>query len=229
MKHTDTSGAGATTTINFTTVAINYSLAKRATSTSNLETATVGGQTYIKIPYELRMTSTSATTIYIDELVDIPVNVAIFDTGTARITDATRTTATISDPTYISSESALNPRPIHFVGPFGISSAKPVILTYKLMVPAITTTYTNQAYGMVGDFKIGASASAIPQVVVATTSGSTSVTAETSTVTSAVEAITTNATDVDTKTATLNATIDPNGNGGTALFQYGTSSSLSSC
>jgi hypothetical protein len=65
MKHTDTSGSGATATINFSTVAINYSLAKRATSTSNLETATVGGNTYLKIPYELRMTSTSATTTYI--------------------------------------------------------------------------------------------------------------------------------------------------------------------
>ncbi len=52
MKHTDTSGSGATATINFATVAINYSLAKRATATSNLETATVGGQTYLKIPYE---------------------------------------------------------------------------------------------------------------------------------------------------------------------------------
>jgi hypothetical protein len=174
------------------------------------------------------MTSTSATTTYIDEIVDIPVNVGIFDTGTARITDATRSNATLSDPTYISSEANLNPRPIHFVGPFGISSANPVTLTYKLMVPAVSTTYTNQAYAMVGDLKIGATASTIPQVRVTTTSGSTSVTAETSTVTSAVEAITTNATNIDTRTATLNATVDPNGNGGTAVFQYGTNPSLTS-
>lgn len=228
MKHSDTGGAGATRTLNFAPVSVNYSLAKRATSTSNLETTTVGGNTYLKVPYEIKMTSTSATKTFLDEITDIPASAGIFDTGSARITDADRTNISIPDPTYVSTEANLNPRPIHFVGPFSITSSSPVILTYKLLLPAVTATYTNQAYAMVGDLKIGATASTIPQVAVNTTSGSTGITTETTTVTSAVEAITVNATDVDTKTATLNATIDPNGNGGTAVFQYGTSASLAS-
>ena len=228
MKHTTTTDAGATATINFSTVSINYSLAKRATATTNLETTTVGGATYLKIPYELKLTSTSATTVYIDELVDIPSNKAIFETGTARVTDVDRTNIAIADPTFIASEANLNPRPFHFVGPFALNSSKPIILTYKMLVPAVTATYTNDAYAMVGDLKIGASASTIPQVSITTSESSTSITQETTTVTTAVEAITNPASNIDTRTATLNATIDPNGNPGTAVFQYGTSASLTS-
>ena len=228
MKHTDTNGSGATATLSFSTVAINYNLAKTVTSNSNLETTTVSGTTYLKVPYQLKITSTSSTQTTVDEIVDVPPSSTSFSTGSARLTDVNNSNVTLSDPTYIASESSLNPRPMHFVGPFTVSSATPVTLTYTMLLPNVSTTYTNQAYAIVGDLKVGATASTIPQVTVTSTSGSTTVTSETANVTSAVEAITNAASDVDTKTATMNATIDPNGNGGTAIFQYGTSPSLAS-
>ena len=228
MKHTNTDASAAKATLSFSTVAINYNLAKTVTSNSNLETTTVGGTTYLKVPYQLKITSTSSTQTTVDEIVDVPPSTTSFSSGSARLTDVNNSNVTLSDPTYIAAESSLNPRPMHFVGPFTVSSATPVTLTYTMLLPNISTTYTNQAYALVGDLKIGATASTIPQVTVTSTSGSTTVTSETSNVTSAVEAITNAASDVDTKTATMNATIDPNGNGGTAIFQYGTSSSLSS-
>lgn len=228
MKHTDTNGSGATATLSFSTVVINYNLAKTVTSNSNLETTTVSGTTYLKVPYQLKITSTSSTQTTVDEIVDVPPSSTSFSTGSARLTDVNNSNVTLSDPTYISSESSLNPRPMHFVGPFTVSSSTPITLTYTMLLPNISTTYTNQAYAIVGDLKVGATASTIPQVTVTSTSGSTTVTSETANVTSAVEAITNAASDVDTKTATMNATIDPNGNGGTAIFQYGTSPSLAS-
>ena len=226
MKHTNTQDAGAIATLNFSTVSINYNLNKTVTSNSNLETTTVAGTTYLKVPYRLTVTSTSSTQTSIDELVDIPPSTTSFLTNTAVLTDVNNTNVTLSDPTYIASESGLNPRPMHFVGPFVVSSSRSIVLNYTMLLPNITATYTNQAYAMVGDLKVGATASTIPQVTVTSTSGSNNVTSETSNVTTGVDAITNSATDVDTKTATLNATIDPNGNGGTAEFQYGTSPSL---
>ena len=72
MKHTDTNGSGATATLSFSTVAINYNLAKTVTSNSNLETTTVSGTTYLKVPYQLKITSTSSTQTTVDEIVDVP-------------------------------------------------------------------------------------------------------------------------------------------------------------
>ena len=187
MKHTDTS-SGATT-ISFSAVSINYNLSKTVTSNSNLETTTVSGTTYLKVPYQLKITSTSSTQTSVDEIVDVPPSTASFSSGTARITDINNSNVTLSDPTYISSESSLNPRPIHFVGPFTVSSSTPITLNYTMLLPNISTTYTNQAYAMVGDLKVGATASTIPQVVVTSTSGSNSVTSETSNVTTGVEEI----------------------------------------
>ena len=226
MKHSDTTASGATATLSFSTVAINYSLAKRTTSNSNLETTTVAGTTYLKVPYELKLTSTSTTATFVDEIVDTPQSGTSFLSGSAKLTDVTNSNVVISDPTYILAEANLNPRPNHFVGPFQIDSTHPVILTYTMLLPAVKTTYTNQAYAQVGDLRIGATASTIPQVTVTTSDTSTTITVDTTTVTTAVQANTDPATNIDTKTATMNATIDPNGNGGTAIFQYSTSPSL---
>ena len=99
-----------------------------------------------------------------DEIVDKPSSSAIFYTGSATITDATRTNVTISDPTYLASEASLSPRPIHFIGPFQGSSARTVILRYKMWLPANGSTYSNTAYALIGDQSIGSSASAIPKV-----------------------------------------------------------------
>ena len=126
-------------------------------------TATAG-VTYVAIPYVETITSTSSSTFIVDEIVDKPSSSAIFYTGSATITDATRTNVTISDPTYLASEASLSPRPIHFIGPFQGSSARTVILRYKMWLPANGSTYSNTAYALIGDQSIGSSASAIPKV-----------------------------------------------------------------
>jgi hypothetical protein len=71
-KHTDTTATGGTRTLTFTAPTINYTLSKVVTSNSSLETTTVGGATYVKVPYQLTVTSSSSTQTNIDELVDTP-------------------------------------------------------------------------------------------------------------------------------------------------------------
>ena len=234
MKHTDLGGFGSTT-ITFSSFTIPQTIQKGITSSSNLETGTAAtiagataGLTYVAIPYVETITSTSSSTFTIDEIVDKPSTSAIFYTGSATITDATRTNVTISDPTYIASEASLSPKPIHFIGPFQGSSARTVILRYKMWLPANGSTYSNTAYAEIGDQKIGASASAIPRVDATTGNGTGTITVVTTTESLLPEVLTNPATDVDTTVATINATVDPNANAGTVKFQYGTSSSLAS-
>ena len=234
MKHTDL-GAFGSTTITFSSFTIPQTIQKGITSSSNLETGTAAtiagataGLTYVAIPYVETITSTSSSTFTIDEIVDKPSSSAIFYTGSATITDATRTNVTISDPTYIASEASLSPRPIHFIGPFQGSFARTVILRYKMWLPANGSTYSNTAYAEIGDQTIGASASAIPKVNATTGNGTGTITVVTTTESLLPEVFTNPATDVDTTVATINATVDPNANAGTIKFQYGTSSSLAS-
>lgn len=234
MKHTDLAAFGSTT-ISFSSFTIPQTLQKGITSNSNLETGTAAtisgataGVTYVAIPYVETITSTSSSTFIVDEIVDKPSTSAIFYTGSATITDATRTNVTISDPTYISSEASLSPRPIHFIGPFQGSSARTVILKYKMWLPANGSTYTNTAFAQIGDQTIGASASAISKVNATTGNGTGSITVVTTTESLLPEVLTNPATNVDTTVATMNANVDPNANAGTIKFQYGTSSSLAS-
>jgi hypothetical protein len=235
MKHSDTTATGSTATLIFSSFTIPQTIQKAISSLSNLETGTAStisganpGVTYVAIPYVETITSTSSSTFTVDEIVDQPSSSAIFYSGSTRITDATRTNAAIADPTYLASEASISPRPIHFVGPFQGSSARTVVLTYKLWLPANGSTYSNTAYALIGDQKIGSSASAIPKVNATTTSGSGSISAVVTTESLAPEATTDPASGVDTRTATLNGTIDANANAGTVKFQYGTSASLSS-
>ena len=234
MKHTDL-GAFGSTTITFSSFTIPQTIQKGITSSTNLETGTAStiagataGLTYVAIPYVETITSTSSSTFTIDEIVDKPSTSAIFYTGSATITDATRTNVTISDPTYIASEASLSPRPIHFIGPFQGSSARTVILRYKMWLPANGSTYSNTAYAEIGDQKIGASASAIPKVDATTGNGTGTITVVVTTESLVPEVLTNPATNIDTTVATMNATVDPNANAGTIKFQYGTSPSLAS-
>lgn len=80
IKHADTTATGATVTINFASVSINASLTKSVTSTTGLQTVAcsvsctvpggANGQTYAAVPYRLTATSTTATQIAVDEIID---------------------------------------------------------------------------------------------------------------------------------------------------------------
>lgn len=234
IKHADTTATGATVDINFSGVSINASLTKSVTATTGLQTVTCGGSctvpggtngmTYVAVPYRLSGTSTTATTIAIDEIIDRPESGVIYKPGSATITDIGRTSAAIDDPSYVASESALVPRPLHFVGPFNLNSSTSARLDYVMWVPV--GSYTNTAYAKVGDLLIGANAAAMSKVIV-TSDGSSTVGVVTTTEDLGVLATTDQATDITTSTATLHGTVDPNGaNPLTATFEYGTNANL---
>ena len=189
----------------------------------------------ITIQYTLTLTTTSTSNVVVDEFVDKPNNSATFIAGSATIVDVNRASATtISDPTYISSESAQNPRPVHFVGPFTLKSTRSAVITYKMTLPCsgTPTSYSNTAYASIGTLILGSSATTMPTVTATTTaSGGSSCTAptpETSSTTISVYAQTQPAT-WTSSTAVLNGYVNPYGVAGGAvmLFRYDTSSTLS--
>lgn len=234
IKHADTSATGATLDISFSATQINASLAKTVTSTTGLATATctetcvvpggVNGATYVAVPYLLEATTNTATTVKLDEFVDTPAEGVIFKPGSASITDIGRSAVAVDDPVFISSESGAVPRPIHFVGPFTMSSATPASLSYTMWVPV--GTYANSAYAKLGDTIVGVNPSAMSQVTVVS-NGTSTVTSTTGTVTLGVVITTDPATSIDTTIATINGTVDPNGTTPlTGEFKYGTDPAL---
>ncbi len=234
IKHADTTATGATLNINFSGVGIHASLTKSVTQTTGLTVVTCGGScsvpggingaTYAAVPYRLTGSSSSATTVSMDEIIDQPGTGVIYKPGSAKITDIGRTNVTIDDPSYLASESAMVPRPLHFVGPFSFNSGTTASLDYTMWVP--TGTATNTAYAKVGDLLIGANASAMSEVIVTSTGdGTVGVTITTQGL--GVIADTQPATSITSTAGTLGGIVDPNGATPlTAQFQYGTSSSL---
>jgi hypothetical protein len=231
VKHTDQSGA---IDVTFGALAVNAALTKGVTATSGLTVITCGssctvpgglsGMTYVAVPYRLTGTSTTATTLNIDEFVDKPENGLIFKPGSAKITDIGRTNVTIADPIYFASEASLSPRPVHFAGPFQMNSTTSAVLDYTMYVPV--GSYANVAYATVGDLTVGANAAAMSRVTV-TSTGTSSVGVTVDTVGSGVVTTTDAATGITTSAATLNGTVDPNGATPlTGQFEYGTSASL---
>ncbi len=229
VKHADTTGAGSTATLSFTSFSTNYTLSKTVVDAGTPSTTTIGSTNYVSVRYKLTATSTSSTETAIDEIVDTPSTSAVFNTSfDVKLNDIYNTTSggvTISDPITLSSESGLSPPPLHFPGPFYLKSGTTAEITYEMWIPQTTGTYSNTAFIRVGDLKVGASASTIPKVTV-TTNGTTTVTSSTSTESLTVDAVTQPATSIATTSATLNATIDPNGVGGTAQFEWGTDPTL---
>jgi uncharacterized repeat protein (TIGR01451 family) len=235
IKHADTTAVGSTLDISFSSVSINASLAKSVTSTTGLQTVTCGGScsvpggvngtTYVAVPYRITATSSTATTVSIDEIVDQPATGVIFKPSSATITDIGRTAVAIDDPSYIASESGLTPRPIHFTGPFNFNSGTSVQLNYVMWVPS--GSYTNTAFAKIGDLLIGASTTAMSKVVV-TSDGSGTVGVVVTTESLGVVISTDQATSITSSTGTMNGTIDPNGATPlTAQFEYSTNSNLS--
>ncbi|HSX43023.1 MAG TPA: hypothetical protein VLF59_02955, partial [Candidatus Saccharimonadales bacterium] len=234
IKHADTTATGATVNLNFSSVSINASLTKNVTSTTGLSTVTcssscvvpggTNGTTYTAVPYRLTAASTNSTAVTLDEIVDQPQTGVIYKTGTARITDIGRTSTAIDDPSYLSSEASLNPRPLHFVGPFNFSLATSAYLDYQMWVP--TGAYTNTAYAKLGDLLIGANASAMSKVII-TPDGSGTIGVSVTTESLGVIVTTMPATSITSSAATINGTVDPNGTTPlTGTFQYSTAADL---
>ena len=227
IKHTaiDANGTG---TINATAVTVSASIIKQINSTSysSYPAVTIGSSNYNEVPYKI--TLSSSTSVTTDEIVDTPPTGAIYKIGSAQLKIGSGAAATIADPETLTSESSMNPRPLHFVGPFTTSSSSSIILTYTLYVPAITGTYTNTAYAKIGDQQVVASSRvAIPGLTVTVGGdGKVSGSTETSTALSPVPT-TTPATAIANTSTTINGSIDANGATTTGFFEWSTSATLS--
>jgi len=233
VKHSDTGATGATLDITFSSLAVNAALTKSVTATTGLTVedcnspCSVPGASsgiYVEVPYRLTAASTTATTLTIDEFVDTPGTGIIFKPGSATITDIGRTDVAVSNPVYIASESGLDPRPYHFIGPFTLNSGTTATLNYKMWVPV--GSFSNIAYASIGDLRVGATSSAMSRITV-TSTGTSTVGVVSDTVGFSVAAITDPATSITSTTATINGTVDPNGAAIlTGQFEYGTSPTL---
>ena len=166
IKHSVIDSNG-TAPIDASAATIPASIAKALESTNyaSFATATIGGNPYIEVPYKITLSTTSTTELKADKIVDVPASGGIYKTGSTKISIGGVTAVTYSDPETLTSESTLNPRPLHFFGPFTFSSTSNIVLTYKIYIPATQGLYTNSATGFIGDRRIISSTTAsIPAV-----------------------------------------------------------------
>jgi hypothetical protein len=220
IKHTDISGSSSGT-INTTAAPINITVTKAAALRSPLAYETVSGTEYSLVDYTVTLTNSSGTS-RVDQVVDTPGTGVIYKTGTAKAAGST-----ISDPVKLSTESSMTPQPIHFVGPFTITSGTPLLITYTMYVPkTVSTIFTNTAVAYSGSQIIGASSSTTSGATVTNGSGGTPTGTGTTTVTLNPVAVTFFATSIGTTTAVLNGTVDGNGQTPTYFFEWATNSSL---
>ena len=228
IKHTAIDSNG-TATLNAASSTIAASISKTVGSISyaSYATATINGQPYNEVPYQITLSSTTSTTT--DEVVDTPPSGAIYKSGSTQLKIGSGSAATIANPETLTSESSLNPQPLHFIGPFTTASGSSVVLTYTMYVPATAGTYTNTAYAKVGDQQVAASGGvAIPGVRI-TVGGDGKVSGST-TISVALKptALTGAVTNIATTTATIGGSIDANDTTTAGSFEWGTSSTLAS-
>jgi hypothetical protein len=228
IKHTAIDANG-TATLNASAASITASLTKTVSSTSysSYPTATINGSSYNEVPYKITLSSTSNTTT--DEVVDTPPVGAIYKTGSTTVKVGSASAAAAADPETITAESALNPRPLHFVGPFSTTSSSSIVISYTMYVPAVAGTYTNTAYAKIGDQQVVASTGvAIPGVNI--TVGGDGKVSNSVTTTVALKPVpqTGPATAVTSSTATISGSIDANDTTTAGYFEWGTLSNLSS-
>jgi len=230
IKHSVIDGNG-TATINASSATIPATIAKGLVSTNyaGFPTATIGPTSYIEVPYKITLSTTSSTALKADKIVDVPAAGGIYKTGSTQISIGGATAVSYSDPETLTSESSLNPRPLHFFGPFTFSSSSNVVLTYKIYIPAVQGLYSNSATGFIGDRRIVSSTTAsIPAVNVTIGSGGTITGSETKTVQLLPDPLTKPASSIDTSTATINGSINANDTTTAGYFEWGTSSTLAS-
>lgn len=220
IKHTDLTSTPSAS-INTQSTSISLTVVKSVTSTSGLAERTVDGTTYFEVPYKITIDNTAASgTVIIDEIVDTPAALVRYLASSVSVNSGTAT-----EPVFLSSESGLSPQPLHFFGPFSVSSATNFELSYTMLVPKTANTYKNSAIAYIGSQQIGANSSSISIVNVVT--NGTSVTSAISGTESLSPVVRTlPATAVTTTGATLNGTVDPNGTTPNVYFHWSTSSTL---
>lgn len=207
IKHTDLSGSWPT--LNLSGIATPLSVTKTA---QVVATPTKSG--YNPVEYTVTASTTATGTMSLDEIIDEPSASALPITGSATVTDTTRTSTAISDA-YKDGTGKY-----HFTGPFTFTTARTAVIKYKMWVPNDSNSYSNIAYGVIGDKKVGSNS---------TTVSGQSVTGPT------VAPVTQNwpatvatgpPTNVAITTATINGVVSPLGNYTTYGFQWGTASNL---
>ena len=230
IKHSVIAAAG-TVLVNASAATVPATLSKTLENTNYVSFAstTIGGNSYLEVPYKITLSTTSATAIKADKIVDVPASGGIYKIGSTQISIGGATATAYSDPETLTSESSLSPRPLHFFGPFTFSSTSNVVITYKIYIPAIQGFYTNSATGFIGDRKIVSSTTAsIPAVKVTVGSGGTVTSSETTTVQLLPDPLTRPASNIDTSTATINGSINANDTTTVGYFEWGTSPTLAS-
>jgi uncharacterized repeat protein (TIGR02543 family) len=230
IKHSST-GAGSSVSVNASAATIPASISKALVSIdyASFPKVTIGGNSYTEVPYKITLSTTSATSIKADKIVDVPASNGIFKSGSVEVsTNSGSTFSAYADAETLTSESALSPRPLNFFGPFVFTSSASLVLKYKIYIPSIAGTYSNSATGFIGDRRIVSSTTAsIPRVNVVVNETGTVTTSETTTVKLVPDPQTKLASNVDTSTATINGTLLANDTTTAGYFEWGTSPTLS--
>lgn len=123
----------------------NFTIKKEVTSAS----VTLTGSN-AEVPYKLTISTTSSATVALDLVVDSSTATAsAFLAGSATFTDVNRTSATAITPEDRNGDDKL-----YFVGPFYVKSGTPLVINYKMSLPANGTTYRNEAAAYIGDVEV---------------------------------------------------------------------------
>ena len=104
------------------------------------------------VTYTATLTSTSAVTSQVDELVFTLPEGATYSPGSATLG---------AQPT---TEPVVDGRTLTFSGPFSTSSATPVVATVSVQIPGIPGSYTTDAYGLLAGTVIDTSSSTVDSV-----------------------------------------------------------------
>ena len=223
IKHTDLSSSPSRS-LDTSTAPVSAEITKSVVGTTFNLSSDLNYTNYFEVPFQITITRTGSTTDFdLDEVVDTPGLNVVYKPGTVRLNGSP---AGISDPVKLSSESSMNPQPLHFVGPFSITTTTTTI-TYTMYVPKEAGEYSNKAVAYIGTQIIGASATTVSKVVI-TTNGTAITETQATTETISPDPKTLPASSVGTTTAILNGTLDPNGTSTAVTFEYSTNPNLSS-
>lgn len=224
VKHTDLSGLTDQTNppLATNTVATDLSIAKTVVSTTSLATQNINGVTHAEVPYRLTVSTTSSSAVTVDSITDIADDSMIWLNDTASVTDLLGT-RTVSVGQLNGAPPGEKERVV--TGPFSVSSSRSAVVDYTMLVPLSDGTYTNTAYALSGETKVGSSASLAPRTTV-TVSGGGVTGAANSTVALEPDVSTEAATSITTTTATINALVNAQGISTDVDFEWGTSPTL---
>lgn len=229
-KHSD---VAATQAANASTVVDLSGISGSAAASVTLAAAVSGTQpaaaaNAVRIRYTGTVSTTSTTALQVDELVDI------HDQGSARyVANTTQKqlgSASITngpEPIELAADSALNPKPQHFIGPFtNIDSTHSQKIFYEFDVPCGVTNYKASLVAYTGDVIIGSASATASTIAVTTTGTCSNPTIVVGTTTLDPNAETYSASNVAANTATLNGVFNANGATTTYKYVYGTDPNL---